>query len=220
MIGAIFSASPASTIVNPISRETARELPHPQGHAQDWKTPRTNCTSWRSSFRASPRPSKSERDGKDHCVIWTTNTAKPSSARPTATRTRFKDPVFLEHVARGLLDAGRWTRNSLQAYTTQASQSAIGPALRFDAVEVLLSSKRQLFTGTGEAMIRSPMTFSAFTFSSICATYTVPSSWAATVAIANGWAGVIARAIFRQSALPDCLPGLGSVRAPTRSRTV
>ena len=87
---------------------------HPilKGMPKDWKTPKDELYIVEKQLPSvtALATSKSERDGKDHTVIWTHQYGKARVFGTTYGHSdaTFKDPVFLGYVARGLLwAAGR-----------------------------------------------------------------------------------------------------------------
>ena len=87
---------------------------HPilKGMPKDWKTPKDELYIVEKQLPSvtALATSKSERDGKDHTVIWTHQYGEARVFGTTYGHSdaTFKDPVFLGYVARGLLwAAGR-----------------------------------------------------------------------------------------------------------------
>ena len=87
---------------------------HPilEGMPKDWKTPKDELYIVEKQLPTvtALATSKSERDGKEHTVIWTHQYGKARVFGTTYGHSdeTFKDPVFLGYVARGLLwAAGR-----------------------------------------------------------------------------------------------------------------
>ena len=87
---------------------------HPilEGMPKDWKTPKDELYIVEKQLPTvtALATSKSERDGKEHTVIWTHQCGKARVFGTTYGHSdeTFKDPVFLNYVARGLLwAAGR-----------------------------------------------------------------------------------------------------------------